>query len=335
MYIFGGMNAECKLLHDLAIFDIKSSHWLAYSNTDDWPMPRVWHSVVAASADLVVLPGGLASGNLDMIWTLDTTKIDYLQEDSASLGSTLTTAPKQILRAGTNLFPAFPDQAISATSQVGKFRPHQHIESIPPKQSSGGSIFSMATEVSTVSDSHIVSNTLELNVYHAKPNQHKSSRREARLDTQAYGNFISETFVEFLDYTIRPYDGNGFRSALGNIVPIGEVSIFFDMQPSKKLKKRRFLVLEDSEALPCDLILGIKFISEFNLYNFDGSLLILALAPMSSEEQQLVRNTAVRQEQQRKEDMRKEEEENRVRREARRQEMRQQQTPQQSYQSRW
>ena len=132
--------------------------------------------------------------------------------------------------------------------------------------------------------SHIVSTTLELDVYHEKPNQHHCIRREARLDTQAHGNFISETFVDFLGYETRPYDGNGFRSALGNVMPIARVLIFFEWKQLKKMRKRCFLVLEDSDALPCDLILGINFINEFGIYKFDGSLLVLALAPLSSGE---------------------------------------------------
>jgi hypothetical protein len=127
-----------------------------------------------------------------------------------------------------------------------------------------------------------ISTTLELDVYHARPNQHHRTRREARLDTQANGNFVSETFVEYLAYETRPYEGNGFRSALGNVMPIAEVSIFFEWVQSEKMRKRRFLVLKDSDDLPYDLILGINFINEFKIYKFDGSLLVLALAPLSS-----------------------------------------------------
>ena len=157
MYIFGGSkNAKWKLLDDLAIFDIKSSHWLAHSNTGNGPSPRCSHAMVAASAALVVLAGEFQVDKFDKIWTLDTIKIDHLEEDSTSLGSTLTAAPaynqNQILRAGPRLSPAFPAQVMTATSQVGNNHPHQHIDRICLKDSSRDSRFSMATEVSRVSD---------------------------------------------------------------------------------------------------------------------------------------------------------------------------------------
>ena len=129
-----------------------------------------------------------------------------------------------------------------------------------------------------------MSTTLELDIYFAKPNNHNSTSREAKLDTQADGNFITDTLVDFLGYEIRPYNGPAFQIASIEVRPIGEVTIFFKWQKSRKIRKKKFLVLEDSGNLPYDILLGIRFICEFEVYKFNGSLFILALAPLSSGE---------------------------------------------------
>jgi hypothetical protein len=126
--------------------------------------------------------------------------------------------------------------------------------------------------------------TLKLDVYFAKPNNDKHVTRDARLDTQADGNFISETLVDFLGCKPQEYHGLGFRTACGEVLPIGTATIYFEWKESRKLRKRRFLVLSDEEEQPFDLILGNKFINDYKIYNFNPDLLVLALAPSSSGE---------------------------------------------------
>jgi outer membrane murein-binding lipoprotein Lpp len=156
MYVFGGVTAQDELLSDLAVFVIKSSRWLAHANTGNRPMPRSCHSMLAASGNLIVF-GGISTSNVDnLVWTLDTTKIDYLEEDSTSLRSTLAPAAaddqNRTLRAGTSLYPAFSAQVMNAISQAGNNRQHQHIDLIALEDNCSDLTFSMATEVSTVSD---------------------------------------------------------------------------------------------------------------------------------------------------------------------------------------
>lgn len=108
--------------------------------------------------------------------------------------------------------------------------------------------------------------------------------REAQLDTQADGNFISETLVDFLGCEIQEYHGLDFRTAGGEVLLIGTATIYFEWEESKKLRKRKFLVLSDEEEQPFDLILGNKFINDYKIYNFKPDLLVLTLAPSSSGE---------------------------------------------------
>lgn len=131
--------------------------------------------------------------------------------------------------------------------------------------------------------SQMVITSLQLDLYFAKPNQYRQTSREARLNTQADGNFMSETLVDFLDHKVRPYTGRRFKTASGDVTPIGEVSVSFQWQESTRLRKKRFL-----GSLPCDIILGINFISEFEVYLFDNNLLVLALANLTPSKALLI-----------------------------------------------
>jgi hypothetical protein len=102
--------------------------------------------------------------------------------------------------------------------------------------------------------------------------------REAHLDTKADANFISKTLVDLLGFSLSPCTGKHFEAANGLVSPLGEVSIYFHWQISPKTFKKRFFVLEN---IPYDLILGINFISEYEIFRFNGRLLPLALAHIS------------------------------------------------------
>lgn len=119
---------------------------------------------------------------------------------------------------------------------------------------------------------------MELDVYFAKPNGHLSASCEAGLDTQADCNLISGNLVDYLGYKIRPYEGRYFESAHGRLTPVGEVSIYFRMQRLRKMRKKIFLVFQNP---PYDLILGINFIEESEMY-VNGKILVLRLARESS-----------------------------------------------------
>ena len=54
------------------------------------------------------------------------------------------------------------------------------------------------------------------------------------------------------------------------------------------MRKKRFFVLPDSGSLPYDIILGINFISEFEVYLFNNSLPVLALANITPSEAPLM-----------------------------------------------
>ena len=136
--------------------------------------------------------------------------------------------------------------------------------------------------------SQMVTTSLQLDLYFAKPNQYRQTSREARLDTQADGNFMSETLVDFLGHEVSPYTSGRFNTASGDVIPMGEVSVIFQWQESAKMRKKRFLVLPDTGNLPYDIILGINFISEFEVYLFNNSLLVLALANMTPSKALLI-----------------------------------------------
>ncbi|MCJ1460332.1 hypothetical protein MMC28_010711 [Mycoblastus sanguinarius] len=159
--------------------------------------------------------------------------------------------------------------------------------SLTPAQQELHHHISIATEISQ-SQTDRVPITLELDVYFATPNKHNWTTRVARLDTLADGNFISETLVEFLDYHVQPYTGALYRAATGEIKPSGEVSIYFQV---------------------------------FEIYQVNENLFVLALAPMSSEEKQLIRNSAAEQQRQRVEHERREQQKTREKRDAERQEL--------------
>lgn len=159
MYISGGRNAERELLDDLAIFDIKSSHWLTHFNTGNGPSPRGSHNMIVASADLIVFGSNVDNlvWTLDMVWTLDTAKTDYLEEDSTSLRSTLAppAADNQnhSLPAEESLALLLPDPQLDIDPcEAGIMRQHQDIGLDLVRDSFRDSRFSIATEISRVRD---------------------------------------------------------------------------------------------------------------------------------------------------------------------------------------
>ena len=101
--------------------------------------------------------------------------------------------------------------------------------------------------------------------------------RDAHLDTQATADFISSDLVEMLGYNIDACEDVQVSTAAGSIKPIGQISLYFEWQKSKKLRKRKFLVIRD---LPFDIVLGIKFITEFEVYRIGDILLVMALSPL-------------------------------------------------------
>jgi hypothetical protein len=101
---------------------------------------------------------------------------------------------------------------------------------------------------------------------------------QGHLDTKADANIASRNLVNALGHTLLLYQGQNFRAASGPVTPCGKVKIFFRLEEPQKICHEEFLVLEDP---PYDLILGIRFISEYKVYKFNGSLLPLALAPES------------------------------------------------------
>jgi len=101
---------------------------------------------------------------------------------------------------------------------------------------------------------------------------------KGHLDTKADANIASRNLVDILGHALLPYQGQNFQAASGPVTPCGKVKIFFRREELQKIHQEEFLVLEDP---PYDLILGIRFIEKYHVYEFNGSLLPLALAPES------------------------------------------------------
>ena len=101
--------------------------------------------------------------------------------------------------------------------------------------------------------------------------------RDGHLDTKASANYISNDLAELLGHRICTYNGGQISTAAGAIKPIGQISLYFEWQKSSKLRKRTFLVVRD---LPFDIILGIGFITEFEVYSVGNILLVMALSPL-------------------------------------------------------
>jgi hypothetical protein len=120
-----------------------------------------------------------------------------------------------------------------------------------------------------LTQSYCFERTLDLYVYDADKT-HKDVL--ALLDTGADANFITLTQIHFLGFEYSKYTGGAYGGAGGEVVPLGEVDIYFHWAQSRtrKLHHERFLVVE---ALPCDLVLGNGFIKKNRVYWFDGSLL--------------------------------------------------------------
>ncbi|KAL2044475.1 hypothetical protein N7G274_003180 [Stereocaulon virgatum] len=178
------------------------------------------------------------------------------------------------------------------------------------------SVLTVDSEATMVTEADAVIRTLKLDVYFAKPNNEKRITREAQLDTQADGNFISETLVDFLGCRMQEYHGPGFWTAGGKVLPIGTATIYFEWEKSKKLRERRFLVLSDKEEQPFDLILGNKFINDYKIYNLSSDLLVLALAPSSANEKTTMKRNRIEQQRQRDRDMEREADRNKQKRAA-------------------
>ena len=101
--------------------------------------------------------------------------------------------------------------------------------------------------------------------------------RDAHLDTKATTDFISNNLVELLGHNIEEYKGGQISTAASLIKPVGQVSLIFEWQGARKVRKRKFLVVN---GLPYDIILGIHFISEFEVYSVGDTLLTMALSPL-------------------------------------------------------
>lgn len=94
----------------------------------------------------------------------------------------------------------------------------------------------------------------------------------ASLDTLAYGNFITSLEVEYLGYqeSMTSFTGPGYKCANGSeIKPVGVISLLYRL-PDKVTEKlsRKVLGMDDFlvvNELPCRVILGIAFISKYNL----------------------------------------------------------------------
>ena len=131
-----------------------------------------------------------------------------------------------------------------------------------------------------------VPTVLELDFYFAKPTHANFMTRDAHLDTKASANYVSSVLVEQLGHTTDAFEGGEITTAAGTITPIGQVSLVFEWQGSRKLRKRRFLIVED---LAFDVILGIGFITEFGVYSIGSHcLLVMALSPLKKGRRALV-----------------------------------------------
>lgn len=89
MYIFGGRTEEGSDLGDLAAFRITSRRWYTFQNMGPSPSPRSGHSMTTVGKAVVVVGGepssaATAVNDLGLVYMLDTTKIRYPPNDSAS-----------------------------------------------------------------------------------------------------------------------------------------------------------------------------------------------------------------------------------------------------------
>ncbi|KPI37146.1 Tip elongation aberrant protein 1 [Cyphellophora attinorum] len=88
MYIFGGRTEEGNDLGDLAAFRITSKRWYTFQNMGPSPSPRSGHSMTAHGKQIIVLAGEPSSaprdsGELSMVYVLDTSKIRYPSDSAA------------------------------------------------------------------------------------------------------------------------------------------------------------------------------------------------------------------------------------------------------------
>ncbi|KAL9602658.1 MAG: hypothetical protein Q9219_001647 [cf. Caloplaca sp. 3 TL-2023] len=145
--------------------------------------------------------------------------------------------------------------------------------------SSGASIMSMDTLQTALDESQQLPTTLDVKLYYG--NRRDWMVYDAHLDTKADGNFISSELLGLLGYEQVAYEGRTFEAVDKEVVPQGTASIYFTIEAAKsqKLFKKRFHVVD---GLPYDLLLGVNFIAEYEIFSFNGSLLPLALAPLSS-----------------------------------------------------
>ncbi|KAK0737521.1 hypothetical protein B0T21DRAFT_166868 [Apiosordaria backusii] len=89
MYIFGGRTEEGADLGDLAAFRITSRRWYTFQNMGPSPSPRSGHSMTAVGKSIIVVGGEPSSAqtavnDLALVYCLDTTKIRYPNDSSAS-----------------------------------------------------------------------------------------------------------------------------------------------------------------------------------------------------------------------------------------------------------
>ena len=124
----------------------------------------------------------------------------------------------------------------------------------------------------------VVPTRLDLDIYYERPNEVFCISREARIDTQASADFISSELAGLLGHNLSKYEGGQFLTAAGNIVPIGQISPYFEWRKSAKIRQRTFCVIK---GLPVDLILGIGFIREFQVYTVGNTLFLMALSPLT------------------------------------------------------
>ena len=284
MYVYGGVsrtNQQWGMISQLEAYHIAKNCW--YEFCEDLSVP-IYQSAATMTVYIVIFGGKLdylspkaGFHSEPWVYTLDTSKIDFHQQqpDHSALTQALDQSEDW---TQARYLTRYRDSVSVATE----------FTNVSEVKYSGIRISLVTLLTAIIVKSRMVITSLQLDLYFAKPNKYRQTSREARLDTQADGNFMSETLVDFLDHKVRPYTGRRFNTASGDVTPIGEVSVFFQWQESARLRKKRFLVLPDTGSLPCDIILGINFISEFEVYLFNKNLLVLALANMTPSKALLI-----------------------------------------------
>ncbi|CZR63607.1 uncharacterized protein PAC_13504 [Phialocephala subalpina] len=96
----------------------------------------------------------------------------------------------------------------------------------------------------------------------------------AILDTGADDNCMSKGLVNFAGYAISQYTGRGYIGVGGRVRPLGTVKVSFRWDKSNIIHCKTFVVFD---GLPVNMILGKGFISDCQLFQFNGKLLPIVL----------------------------------------------------------